>query len=142
MAAQTVSTVRAAALRRRCLSLAKTCSIGLRSGEYLGRKKSLAPAARMARRMGLATVAAEIVDDDDVAWLEGGDEDLLDIGQEALAVDRSVEQPWRIDAVMAESGDEGQRLPAAVRDARLQPLSRMVPSRGAAPCWSWSRSRR
>ena len=37
MARQTASTVRAAALRRKCLSLAKTCSMGLRSGEYFGR---------------------------------------------------------------------------------------------------------
>ena len=44
MARQTASTVRAAAFRRKCLSLAKTCSMGFRSGEYLGRKKSLAPA--------------------------------------------------------------------------------------------------
>ena len=50
MAAQTASTVRAAALRSRCLSLAKTCSIGFRSGEYFGRKNSLAPAARMSWR--------------------------------------------------------------------------------------------
>ena len=45
-----VSRVRAAALRKRCLSLAKTCSIGFRSGEYLGRKNSFAPAERMAWR--------------------------------------------------------------------------------------------
>src|SRR5580700_3777355 len=50
MAATTVSRVRAAALRKRCLSLAKTCSIGFRSGEYLGRKNSFAPAERMAWR--------------------------------------------------------------------------------------------
>jgi len=36
--------VRVAAFRSQCLSLAKYFSIGLRSGEYLGRKKSLAPA--------------------------------------------------------------------------------------------------
>jgi hypothetical protein len=46
MAVQIVSTERAA-LRKRCLILATTCSIGFRSGEYFGRKKSLAPAARM-----------------------------------------------------------------------------------------------
>ncbi len=40
----------AAALRNKRLSLAKTCSIGFRSGEYFGRKKSLAPAARMSWR--------------------------------------------------------------------------------------------
>lgn len=47
MAAQTESTVRAIALRSRCLSLAKTSSIGFRSGEYFRRKNSLAPAERM-----------------------------------------------------------------------------------------------
>lgn len=41
MVAQTPSTVRAAALRSRCLSLAKTSSIGFRSGEYFGRKNSI-----------------------------------------------------------------------------------------------------
>ena len=71
MASQTVSTVRAAALRSRCLSLAKTCSIGLRSGEYFGRKNSLAPAERMSAAHGFALVAAEIVHDDDVAGLQG-----------------------------------------------------------------------
>ena len=35
-AGQTASTVCAAALRSRCLSLTKTCSIGFRSGEYFG----------------------------------------------------------------------------------------------------------
>ncbi len=43
---QMVSAERAAALRNKCLSLAKNCSIGFRTGEYFGRKKSLAPAAR------------------------------------------------------------------------------------------------
>ena len=37
-------TVRAAALRSRCLSLANTCSSGFRSGEYFGVRNSLAPA--------------------------------------------------------------------------------------------------
>ena len=47
------SNVRAAAFRSRCLSLAKTCSMGLRSGEYLGRKNSLAPAERISWRAAL-----------------------------------------------------------------------------------------
>src|SRR2546426_11694144 len=100
MAAQTASTVRALAFRSRCLSLAKTCSIGLRSGEYFGRKKSLAPAERMSAR-GFALVAAEIVQNDDVAGTKRGHEDLLDIDPEALAVDRPLEQPRRVDAVVA-----------------------------------------
>ena len=52
MTAMAASTVRAAALRSRCLSLAKTCSIGFRSGEYFGRKNSFAPADRMAEDEG------------------------------------------------------------------------------------------
>jgi len=43
----------AAALRNKRLCLAKTCSIGSRSGEYFGRN-SLVPAARMSWRTALA----------------------------------------------------------------------------------------
>jgi class 3 adenylate cyclase len=43
--------LRASAFRSRVLNLAKTCSIGLRSGEYLGRKTRRAPTARMAFRL-------------------------------------------------------------------------------------------
>jgi hypothetical protein len=45
--ADAFDTDRAAALRNKCLSLAKTCSMGFMSGEYFGQKKSLAPAARI-----------------------------------------------------------------------------------------------
>lgn len=47
---QMASVVRLAALRSKSFSLAKTCSMGLRSGLYFGRRKSLAPAERMASR--------------------------------------------------------------------------------------------
>ena len=46
-------------------------------------------------------MAAEIVHDHDVAWLEVWHEDLLDIGEEALAVDRTIEDARRIEAIMA-----------------------------------------
>lgn len=44
----------ACASRSRCLILAKSFSIGLRSGEYCGRKNSRAPALRMAVRIAPA----------------------------------------------------------------------------------------
>ena len=47
---------------------------------------SLAPAARMTLPCG----AAQIVDDDDIAWLEDGGEELLDMGDERFAIERSV----------------------------------------------------
>lgn len=49
---------------------------------------------------GLSLVASQIVEDDDVARLEHGDQELLDISKEADGVDRSVEDGWRIDPVM------------------------------------------
>ena len=46
-------------------------------------------------------MAAEIVEDDDVALPQGRQEQLLDIGAEALAVDRTVEDAGCGDPVPA-----------------------------------------
>ena len=52
------------------LNLAKTCSIGLRSGEYFGKKTKASPGDIADRSShGLSLVGAEIVEDHDVAWL-------------------------------------------------------------------------
>lgn len=57
---------------------------------------------------GLALVAAEVVHDHHVAGGEGGSQDLLDIDEEGLAVDRPVGHEGGVDAVAAQGGDEGQ----------------------------------
>ena len=49
-------------------------------------------------------MGAEIVEDHDVARLEGRDEELFDIGAEPLAVDGTVEQAGGVDAVVAQRG--------------------------------------
>ena len=64
----------------------------------------------------IALVAAEIVHDHDIARAKGGQEDFLDIGPKALAIDRPLDEPWRIDPVMAQGREEGRGLPAAVRN--------------------------
>src|SRR6266536_1105047 len=64
---------------------------------------------------GFAFVAAEIVDDDDVTGLQGGDEDLLDLGPEAVPVDGTVEHPWSLDPVVAQGGQESRGHRPAVR---------------------------
>lgn len=46
-------------------------------------------------------MAAEIVDDDDIAGIEGRDEDLLDIGEKAIAVDQPVDDARSGDAIAA-----------------------------------------
>jgi hypothetical protein len=128
MASQTVSTVRLAALRSQCLSFAKSFSMGLRSGEYFGSKNSLAPAERMARPHGLALVRTEIVHDDDIAGLVGGDENLIDIELETLAIDRFVDKPWCIDAIMTQRRQKRHGLPMAVRHLGFDPLTARRPS--------------
>jgi hypothetical protein len=66
-------------------------------------------------------VTAEIVDDDNVAGPERRYQNLLDIGQEALTIDRPIDHAGRIDAVATERGEEGQRSPTAMRRFGDQP---------------------
>ncbi len=63
---------------------------------------------------GVSLVAAEIVHDHEVSGLERGGQGLLDIGAESLAVDRPVDHARRIDPVVAECSEEGERAPAAM----------------------------
>ena len=71
---------------------------------------------------------SKIVHDDDVTWPEGWDEDLCDIEQEALAIDRPLDEPWRHHAIVSQSGDEGEGLPAALRDFGQQTLAARCPA--------------
>jgi hypothetical protein len=73
-------------------------------------------------------VRAEIVEDDDIAWGERRHEDLLDVLEEALAIDRSVDQPRCGDAIVPQGGEEGHGLPAAVGCRAGQPLSTRRPA--------------
>src|SRR3984893_13689094 len=86
MAAMTASTVRAAALRKRCFSLAKTCSIGFRSGEYLGRKNKFGARCSDRPANGLPLVASKIIHHHEVASSKRGHKYLLDISFEAFAI--------------------------------------------------------
>jgi len=49
----------------------------------------------------LVLVTAKVVDDDHIALREGGCEDGLHIEQEEFAVDRPIDYPWGVDAVVA-----------------------------------------
>ncbi len=74
----------------------------------------------------------EIVHDHDVAGLEAGNEDPLDINQEAFAIDRTIEQPRRLDPVLAERGQESHGVPVSERRRPWQALTagRPAPKRG------------
>ena len=115
MASETASRERGAALRTSAFTLEKSCSIGLRSGEYLGRNSRRAGGLDgCAHRLSL--VRPEIVENDDVVALERWDKELLDIGEKPLAIDGSVEQAGRFDPVVTERREEGRSLPMAVRN--------------------------
>ena len=77
---------------------------------------------------GLSLVGAEIVEDHDVAWLQRRHEELFDIGVEALTVDGPVEQAGRVDAVVAQGGEESRGLPLALRDLVDEPFSPWRPA--------------
>ena len=71
-----------------------------------------------------------------------GHQELLDIGEEACAVDRAVDDAGRVDPVAAQRGEEGQRAPVAVRHLGDRAARPRRSGRGCASCWSWPRSRR
>jgi len=76
----------------------------------------------------LSFVAAEIVHDDDVSGPHGGDENFLDIKEETLTIDRTIDQPGRLDAIVAERGEERHCVPMAVGRFRFEPLSYRAPA--------------
>jgi len=75
-----------------------------------------------------AFVRAEIVENDDIARFQGSDELGFDVGLESPAVDRPVENPWRLDAIVPQGGDEGHGLPVAVGRMGDQPFSARAPA--------------
>ena len=59
-------------------------------------------------------MARQIVEDHGVALVQNGDENLLDIGEETLGVDRSVEHKGCNQPLAGEAGKKRRRLPMTV----------------------------
>lgn len=106
----------------------------------IGRQEDQVCAARPDGCPGcLAFVRTEVVEHHDIAWHKRGREELLDIGCEEHAVDGSVDHARCIDPIMAQTCDEGQRLPMAVRHLGREPLPSRRPASegrhvGLDPC--------
>lgn len=73
-------------------------------------------------------VRSKIIHDDDIAGLEHRHEQLFDIGVEASAVDRTVEDARCSQPVAAQRAEEGQRLPVAMRREAEQTLASRSPA--------------
>jgi len=71
-------------------------------GRVAGQEEQLGAGSADQAAHGFTLVAAEIVHDDDVTGVEGRHEELFDIGAETGAVNRSVDDAGRRDAVVAQ----------------------------------------
>ena len=93
-------------------------------------KEELCPSLADGLAHGLTFVAAKIVEDDDIAWLQGGHQELLDIGTEATAIDGTIHDAGGGDFVGPQGGQKGQSLPMSMRHLGVQPLTaRATPMR-------------
>lgn len=72
---------------------------------------------------GLALVGRQIVQDDDIAFVEGWCELLLDIGLEDAPVHRGIDGEGGGELVAAQAGDEGLGHPMPERRLAAEPLA-------------------
>lgn len=77
---------------------------------------------------GRGFVAAEVVHDDDVAGFENRHELLLDIGPEALPIDRAVEDAGCGEPIAAKGTQECQRTPVTMWGKGPQALAFLTPT--------------
>ena len=128
IALDTASTERPAALPQPVFQLGEQLldrvEIGrvFRQEEQLGADRADDPADC------LAAVAAEIVDDDEVVGTQCRQQHFLDVEPEAFAIDRTVDQPWRLDTIEPQRGEESHGLPSPMRHLGLQPLAAWRPT--------------
>jgi hypothetical protein len=122
MARQRASMVLIALARSRALSLAKAISIGLRSG-YRAQEQEPSALGANGRLSGRAFMGGQIVQDDEVAGLEGRGQLGFDVSLEDAPIHRRIDDEWRGERATAQAGDEGLRLPMAERDLGKKPLA-------------------
>jgi hypothetical protein len=73
-------------------------------------------------------MGSEIIHDDDVAWSQRRDEDLVDVLAEGLAIDRALDKPRRLDAIMPKGSEEGHGGPASMWHLRREALTARAPA--------------
>ena len=75
-------------------------------------------------------VRGQVIEHDDIAWAQCGDEDLLDVGAEGVGIDGPIEHGRRGQLGGTKRGDDRMRLPVAARrviaDARAAKAPRVT----------------
>ena len=110
------------------LELGEDLFDGIEVGRIFGQEEELGAGGADQLAHGFALVTAEIVHDNDIALAKRRRQYPFYIGAKALAVDRPLKQPRRIDPIEAERGQEGRRVPATVRDLGDAALAARRPS--------------
>lgn len=77
----------------------------------------------------LAIVATKIVHHNQISGLQRRTQNTFDTGAEDVTVHRTIENPWPINAVMAQSGDEcrGVPMPESSRSRQARGHGRPAP---------------
>src|SRR5437763_258057 len=101
---------------------------GVQVGRVFGQEEELGACRTDELTHDFASVAAEIVHDYDVARTKRRKQNFLYIDPKAVAIDRAIEKPWRLDAVMALGRQERHGLAAAVWNLGGRTLAARRPS--------------
>lgn len=113
-----------------CLELGEHHLDGIEVGAVWGQEQEARTDVTDGLACLLSLMTSQIVENDDVALFQGGDKGLFDPGREGHAVDRPVQDERRDDTVMPQPGQEGQRLPMAMRHLGQIGLAARAPAAG------------
>jgi hypothetical protein len=97
-------------------------------GRVLGQEEELGTSGPERLTDGAAAMGSEIIHNDDVAWSQRRDEDLVDVLAEGLAIDRAIDEPRRLDAIMPQGSEEGHGRPAPMGHLRREALTAWAPA--------------
>ena len=81
---------------------------------------------RCSNRLG--AVASQIIEDNDVAWPQRGDQELLDVGAENHSVDRAIDDARLGQSADPEGGEKRQRVPAPIGSKAGETLALGAPA--------------
>ena len=113
MVRQVCSMVRASALRSKVFILAKALFDWIEVWRVGGQEKELGFGRANGGANGAALMAAEVVQDDNVARRKDREETLFDISAEACAIDRSVDDAGRCEPVATQRRQKHEGPPSA-----------------------------
>lgn len=102
------------------LELGEDLLDGIEIGRVLGQQEEFGPSLADGSADGLAFMATEVVEDDDVAWPQDRDKALRDVSQEAFAIDGAIDDARCGQAVKAQRSHERQGFPVPVRNLGAQ----------------------